>query len=109
MRKFSMEIKFCLPVQITKKKKWYLASCCPMDVHTQGETEKIALKNIEEALRMFLISCLERHTFDEVMKECGIGVEKSVKCHPTRNEKYVDVQIPVYLNSNQTKRCVCHA
>ena len=109
MAKFMIEIKFKLPVEIHQKRKWYLASCCPLDVHSQGETEKEALKNIEEALRLFFTSCLERGTFDEVMRECGITVEETFHPKPPKSQRYIDVQVPIHLLANQKRRCECRA
>ena len=47
-----------LPLKITRKKKWFVASCPILDVHSQGDTEKKARKNLSEALSLFFISCL---------------------------------------------------
>ena len=61
-----------LPCKLTKRKKWILASCPILDIHSQCETENQARKNIAEALSLFLISCFERGTLDAVLKQCGL-------------------------------------
>ena len=58
-----------VPVKITKKRKWFLASCPILDVHSQGETENKARKNLAEALSLFFISCFERGSLDSLLKE----------------------------------------
>ena len=99
-----------LPIQIIKKKKWFIASCSALDVASQGETEEEAKKNIGEALFMFLGSCLERGTLDAVLKQCGFRpvteqdqdiepVESSVK------QEYID--IPLYLLSQSEDKRQC--
>ena len=60
-----------LPIKFTKRKKWVLASCPILDVHSQGITEKKARDNLEEALSLFFISCFERGVLDSVLKQCG--------------------------------------
>jgi len=57
-----------LPIKYTKRKSWILASCPILDMHSQGETEKKAKKNLEEALSLFFVSCFERGTLDVVLK-----------------------------------------
>jgi predicted RNase H-like HicB family nuclease len=57
------------PCKLTKRKNWTLASCPVLDVHSQGETETQAKKNLAEALSLFLISCYERGTLDAVLKQ----------------------------------------
>jgi predicted RNase H-like HicB family nuclease len=69
-----------LPCKITKCEKWFLATCPILDVHSQGETEKKAKKNLIEALFLFSISCFERGTLDTVLKDCGFRPHKITFC-----------------------------
>lgn len=88
----------CLPVKIIKRKKWYLASCHPLDVHAQGDTEAEARKNLREALNVFVGSCLERGTFDAVLKECRILPIKEVRKTPSKRPRKQDcMNIPFYM------------
>ena len=98
-----------LPVKITKRKNWYLASCPILDVHSQGETERKAKKNLAEALTLFLISCFERGTLDKVLKECGFkpmhpftAPRKATK----PPEDYINVPLPFIVHSHLKE---CHA
>jgi predicted RNase H-like HicB family nuclease len=110
MTKFSIGLKFEIQVEIKRKGDWFLASCCSLDVHSQGRTEGEAKINIEEALKLFFISCLERHTFDDVMKECGISVDKKVEYHKEKTNRHlIGVEIPIYLLANHRDHCECHA
>jgi predicted RNase H-like HicB family nuclease len=100
-----------LPIQITKKAKWFLASCPALDVSSQGETEEDAKKNIAEALFMFLRSCYERGTLEAVLKQCGFvpdlesGQDNELVETPTGQE-YVNV--PLYLLSQFEDNRQCH-
>ena len=100
-----------LPVTITKKKKWYLASCPILDVHSQGETEKKAKKKLVEALSLFLISCFERGALDAVLKNCGFRPaypkKPPEKQEVVRKEDYINVPIPFLVS--QTTQDQCHA
>lgn len=63
------EIK--VPVRLHREGDWMIASCDMLDVHSQGEDENRALSNLTEALQLFLETCYERGTLDEVLLEQG--------------------------------------
>jgi len=99
-----------LPIEITKKPKWYVASCRALDVASQGETEEIAKKNIAEALTMFLRSCVERGTLDAVLKQCGFKsvVAQSQDIVPSESsaaQEYVDIPLHLLSQFEETRRC----
>lgn len=97
-------IIFKLPFVIKKKKKWYVSCCPPLNVSSQGETRDEALKNLVEATKLFITSCMERRVFDKVMAECKIKVTKIQKPLPKKN--FFDIPIPLQINTPQK---VCHA
>lgn len=108
----SSQISLALTIQVEIKKSndWFIASCCALDVHSQGKTEEEALHNIQEALRLFFVSCLERHTFDDVMQECGITVDQTLQSSPRKkNHRYVGVDVPIQLLAQHRKGCECPA
>ena len=43
----TVQFNFKMPVNITKKRKWHVASCPLLDVHSQGETETKAKNNAD--------------------------------------------------------------
>ena len=104
-----MEIK--LPVQITKKRKWYVAACPILDISSQGSTEKKAKNNLIDALTLFFISCIERNTLDAVLKECGFKKATTYPVTPKgpkiKKEDYVN--IPLNLLAAKSKTEQCHA
>ena len=106
-----MEIQITLtakvPIRITKKRKWFLASCPALDVATQGETEELARKNIAEALEMFLRSCIERGTLDVVLKQCGFK-PVVLDGYPATPPDFDYVDIPLHLLSQFEENCQCH-
>lgn len=101
-----------LPCKITRRKKWILASCPILDVHTQGATENQAKKNLAEALSLFLISCFERGSLDALLKQCGFKTIQPTAAHkqslPKVSENYVNVPLPFVVNAMKTGHS-CHA
>lgn len=98
-----------VPAKLTKRKKWYLASCPILDVHSQGETQSKAKENLVEALSLFLVSCLERNTLDAVLRDCGMSVDH-VSTLPKKKpvvspKNYIDVPIPLLVNRSQNCGC----
>jgi predicted RNase H-like HicB family nuclease len=64
-------MEFKLPPRIRKKGRWFISSCPLLDVHSQGDTRDKAEHNLVDALASFLISCYERGTLDEVLRDSG--------------------------------------
>ena len=98
-----------LPIEYSKREKWYLASCPLLDVHSQGETKEKAKGNLSEAIQLFLISCFERGSLDNVLKDCGFRPLRDNKGEkPLRTRNYIDVQIPL-TTSKSAEPLVCPA
>ena len=100
-------LRVMVPYVIKKRRKWYLASCPILDVHSQGETEKKARKNLKEATSLFLIDCFERGTLEEVMKECGFKINKTQQKVNIPRVNYLDINLPMLVD--QSESCVCRA
>ena len=107
LRSIRMDIK--LPVKLARRNKWVVASCPLLDVQTQGETEEKAKKNLIEALSLFLLSCFERGTLDEVLKGCGFRPMLSAMPKrdflSTKGMEFVNVPIPFIVNQGPQTRC----
>jgi predicted RNase H-like HicB family nuclease len=102
----TMTIK--LPIKVVKKRRWYVASCPVLDVFSQGETEKEAIDNLSEALSLFLISCLERGTLEQVLRECGFNdVSPEIVNKPTLSKKrYIDIPLSLLSNHKVIDTCL---
>jgi predicted RNase H-like HicB family nuclease len=107
----SVEFSARLPVTITKKRKWFLAACPILDVHSQGDTEKEAVENLRQALSLFFISCFERGTLDAVLKECGLEAVQPLSLHQETalqpDKDFIDVPIPFQVR--RPSQAACHA
>jgi predicted RNase H-like HicB family nuclease len=51
-------VEFKLPTRIRKKGKWFISSCLPLDVHSQGAKRDEAERNLIDALASFLSAAL---------------------------------------------------
>ncbi len=60
-----------LPFTVKQKRKWHVAGCPALDVFSQGASREEAEANLKEAVSLFLASCFERGTLDQVLKDCG--------------------------------------
>ena len=98
-----------LPIKITKRKKWVLASCPVLDIHSQGKTAEQAKANLSEALSLFFSSCFERGTLDAVLKQCGFkAVQPGLPQydHPqAKHDNFISVPIPFLVDSAQRSQC----
>ncbi len=95
-----------LPCRIRKEGKYYVSWCYPLDVYSQGETQEKALRNLEEAVGLFIASCIRRGTLDKVFKECGF-VLSSKRTRPIpkrRREHEITVPLP-FIIDEQLVRC----
>ena len=93
-----------LPARIKKKKDRYVSSCDVLDIHSQGYSEEEARQNLAEAIRLFIISCYERGTLDEALKECGFRALRA-PAKPVRETEFVTVPIPFSTRSHWAREC----
>lgn len=93
-----------MPARIKKKKDHYISSCNVLDIHSQGYSEKEAKQNLVEAVRLFFISCYERGTLDEALKECGFRALR-VPVRPVKETGFVTVPISFSMKSHCVREC----
>lgn len=109
--KKATHIKFqaSLPIVIFKEDDWYISHCPILDVCSQGTTEKEAEKNLKEALYLFFISCYERGTLDDVLKECGFVPGKPLNFDSQTFDKSININIPLFYKNTNKSLPLCHA
>lgn len=103
-------IKFTLtvPVKLHKEGAWFYSSCRLFDVHSQGKSEAEAIKNIVEAVQLFVESCFGRGVLEQVLKDCGFkpasrqqtAVQKSIT---SSSERMIDVPLPLLVANHAQK------
>ena len=60
-----------LPYAVKRNGVAHVAWCPALDVYSQGPSRKKAVENLGDALRLFLMSCYERGTLDQVLRDSG--------------------------------------
>ena len=109
-----MQIAFAvkLPAEVKRKKAVFVSRCPVLDVYSQGETEDKAIKNLKEALSLFLLSCFERETLSKVLKDAGfIPLHEKPKKSVSSAKKYrtINVPLPFSASPKATRSLHCHA
>ena len=105
----TIQLNMHLPAKIIKKRDIFISHCPTLDVCSQGNTEEEAKHNLIEAITAFVISCFNRGTLEEVLKDCGFSpindaAKKQVK---SRGVDYIDVPIPL-IAAHQNQQAQCH-
>jgi predicted RNase H-like HicB family nuclease len=82
-----LQAEFQLFGILKKENGWYIAYCPPLDITTQGRTESQAKKNLAEASELFVVSCFERGTFEQALRELGwtVVAARSAERHGKRS------------------------
>ena len=98
-----VKIEFTVPAEVREADQtsapsgggaYYISVCPPLDVFSQGETEEAALANLAEALQLFVESCYERGTLEEVLKDCGFALAGN-DTEVAEHERVVRVPLPL--------------
>ncbi len=84
-----------LPFSIKQKGSWYISSCEPLDVFSQGKTEKEAITNLKEAVQIFFTTCFEMGTLDKVLKECGFTLSPNQGQTVVKSNRRRSMNIPL--------------
>ena len=93
MKKGLLRLEFRLPVEIKKKGRIFVSQCPLLDVFSQGNSRAQALENLREAIKLFLQSCLERGTLEQVLKESGFVSATDTGSLPPGKQEYVNVPL----------------
>lgn len=90
---------FRLPALVEKDGAEYVSTCPILGVSSQGKTKKAALDNLKEALELFLVSCFERGTLEQVLKESGFKPAAAASFKEKKYaSKYNSINVPLPFN-----------
>jgi predicted RNase H-like HicB family nuclease len=110
--KIPVQFQFELPIGVKKQGKWFISWCPVLDLYSQGETREKAVENIIEAVQLFVLSCFERGTLDEVLKQQGfrrIGSRRAPPRIPAsdlpKEVKMLKVPIPFFVERRADELC----
>ena len=92
----SDRIRFELSVPIATRQDsvGYIACCPPLDIYSQGPTEEVAVRNLTEALELFLASCYRRGQLDRVLKDCGFELDQNPESPAPDTQRMVRILFP---------------
>lgn len=93
-----VSIQAQLSAQVRKDGKFFVSSCPPLDVFSQGKTIQQALENLTEAVSAFLVSCLERKVLDDVLLDCGFRIGGTTV--PIGEKSKYSINVPMELVAN---------
>ena len=77
MGEIHIKVQFRAEARVWKDEGEFVSHCPALDVHSQGETEQEALENLFEATQLFVLSCFERGTLNQVLKESGFELSQT--------------------------------
>ena len=100
--KVTVKAEFKLFGVMKREGDWYIAHCPPLDLTTQGRTLAEAKKNLHEASELFIVSCLERGTLDQALKELGFV---PLKAKPANIANAFPITIPVPFGFEKSVPC----
>ena len=96
------EIRLQLPAVKKVEGKTIVMGTPILDVWSQGDDERTALENANEAVSLFVVSCWKNGTLHDVLRDCGIvlgRVESELDKSQTNAEKTEAQKGPVIVVS----------
>lgn len=75
-----MEIQFT--TRIFKEGRTFVAQALELDVSSCGGTKEKALKNLKEAVRLFMEEAENMGTLEQILEEAGYGKRKQKMARP---------------------------
>ena len=100
-----------LPYAVKRDGASHVAWCPALDVYSQGPSQKKAITNLADALRLFLMSCYERGTLDQVLREGGFRPASPLRRSGTKKatSKGLDmlmVPLPFLVDTRRKELCL---
>ena len=100
-----------LPYAMKRNGVAHVAWCPALDVYSQGPTQRKAVENLADALRLFLMSCYERGTLDQVLRESGFRPagprrQTSKKKAASKDVNTLMVPLPFLVHTRRKELCL---
>jgi predicted RNase H-like HicB family nuclease len=93
----TIEFRVKVPFDVKQEGRWFVSYCRPLDIHSQGATREEAVKNLAEAIQLFVESCFERGVLDQVLRDCGFHVTHEISQKDER--EMLDIHLPLTRNN----------
>lgn len=86
---FSMRV----PAVVRREGRWFYSSCPVLDVHSQGHSEEESLNNLIEALQLFVETCYEQGSLEQVLRAQGFEPPEEGEVNDDSGALTVDVPL----------------
>ena len=104
----SIQFRVKVPFDLKQEGGWYIASCCLLDVHSQGHTDDQAVRNLIEAIQLFLETCYELGTLEQILKDCGFHAASKKAPPESGNERMLDIPFPALIANKKNAEACAH-
>jgi predicted RNase H-like HicB family nuclease len=104
-RTSSIQFHVTVPATVEREDDVFVSCCPPLDVYSQGATEREALNNLVEALQLFFETSLEMGTLHQVLAECGFKQTKNKQ--KMQSEDVIDVPLPLLIARGHAENRAC--
>jgi len=88
-----MEIQFT--TRVFKEGRTFVAHALELDVSSCGGTEDKALKNLKEAVRLFIEEAENLGTLDQILEEAGYGKSRQRLARPFISVRRITLPLPL--------------
>lgn len=98
-------------VVTVQKKDGLFISCCPvLRIVSQGDTKKESLRNITDAVQLYVATSFIDGTLEKILTKNGIEPVKKVSSKPLA-KKYHEISVPIPFNMpiNKGNLATCQA
>jgi predicted RNase H-like HicB family nuclease len=100
----SVTINIKVPADIYKDGQVFVASCPRFGVITQGVSFEEAKNNLFEAMTLFIETCLEMGTLEEVLRESGFKLTHTPEDVQDNCPEHIELSFP-FLAQNHLREC----
>lgn len=86
----------------------WVTGCPLLDLYSQGTSEDDAKRSLEEAILLWVESCVERGTLEQALRECGFQIvppqathegDQHIAVHPLSEQEHLPANtFPIHLS-----------
>ena len=101
-----------LPYATKRDGASHVARCPALDVYSQGPSHRKAVTNLADALRLFLMSCYERGTLDQVLRDSGFrpaSPTRRTSTMKTASKQFDTLMVPLPFLVDTRRKELCLA
>ena len=101
-----LRLRLNLSMKLEQEDDVWVALCPELDVASQGETVEEAAEMLDEAVRLFLETCHEMGTLNEILAESGVTI--AVAGEADDGPEPVAVPMELVIGARQASQADAH-